>query len=425
MSVSDTVGETSGAASEPTPFQTYYTPQSEEYLHDFRTVVDRLFTKTDERMGWYAPWQAWIVTSHDLCKAILADERLTPDFMKWKFAPPEQSDADKNDFERMLDHALFRLDKLSHRRVRRLAAQAFSARMSENMERAIKQVVITAFDKLADQAEFNVAETLSIDIPRGAMARLVGIPPDKDDVFHKLGWAMVRYNGIATTGEDRTEILRIALEGVALLQDIIAQHREQADPGDDFIGMLLKAQEGDDRLNDWEILGIVAAMVAAGSDTAGDMHPTLLYALLSNPQEFDKLKAKPELANNAITEILRYEAFGKTGLHRFTLEDVEFDSITVKRGEQIIIAAQAGGLDPAQWERPLELDIERNLNGNIVFGVGAHVCAGLFLARIQGRLMLEEFAARFPNAELAEPPTRDPSHYNARHITKLLVRTNV
>ncbi|NNE58150.1 MAG: cytochrome P450 [Hellea sp.] len=410
---------------EQTAFQTYYKPQSEEYLEDFRTVVDRLFTKTDERMGWYEPWMAWIVTSHDLCKTILADTRLTPDFMKWKFAPPEQAEADKNDFERMLDNALFRLDKEAHRRVRKLASKAFSMRMTEQIESQIKDVVVNAFDKLADKEFFNVADTLSVDIPRGSMSRLVGIPPEKEAIFHKLGWAMVRYNGIATTGEDREELLRAALEGVAMLQDVIQRRRDMPDKGDDFIGLLLTAQEGDDRLNDWEILGIVAAMIAAGSDTAGDMHPTLLYALLSNPEQFDKLKANPDLANNAITEILRYEAFGKTGLHRFALEDVEFEGITVKKGEQIIIAAQAGGLDPAQWDRPLELDIERNLNGNIVFGVGAHVCAGLFLARIQARLMLEEFGKRFPNAELAEPPTRDPAHYNARHITKLLVKTNI
>lgn len=412
-------------AAAPTPFQTYYTPQSEEYLEDYRTVVDRLFTKTDERIGWYEPWMAWIVTSHDLCKKILADERLTPNFMKWKFAPPEPAEEDKNDFERMLDNALFRLEKLPHRRVRRLSSKAFAARMTQRIEDQIEDVIVAAFDKLDGRSHFNVAETLSIDIPRGAMSRLVGIPPEKEAIFHKLGWAMVRYNGIATTGEDREELLRAALEGVAMLRGVIDPRCELSDPGDDFIGMLLKAQEGDDRLSDWEILGIVAAMIAAGSDTAGDMHPTLLYALLSNPDQFDILKAKPELADNAVTEILRYEAFGKVGLHRFALEDVEFDGITVKKGEQVIIAAQAGGLDPKQWERPLELDIERNLNGNIVFGVGAHVCAGLFLAKIQARLMLREFVKRFPDAELAEPPTRDPAHYNARHITKLFVKTNV
>ena len=284
---------TSETTATETPFQKYYKPQSEEYLHDYRTVVNRLFTNTDERMGWYEPWQAWIVTSHELCKEIYTDERLTPDFMKWKFAPPEQPDDQKNDFERMLDNALFRLDKLSHRRVRRLASKAFALRMTATMENRIQGTITACFDRLADQEYFNVSDTISKDIPRGAMATLVGVPPEKEEIFNKLGWAMVRYNGIATTGEDRAEILCIALEGVALLQELIEQRRNQDEPTDDFISMLLQAQEGDARLNDWEILGIVASMIAAGTDTASDMHPTLLYALLSNPEQFDKLKANP------------------------------------------------------------------------------------------------------------------------------------
>lgn len=109
-----------------TDFQKLYTPQSEEYLNNYRDVVNELFEGTDQRIGWYDPWQAWIVTSHQLCKTILADERLTPDFMNWKFAPPPTPDEDKNDFEIMLDNSLFRLDRLAHRRVRRLAAKAFS-----------------------------------------------------------------------------------------------------------------------------------------------------------------------------------------------------------------------------------------------------------------------------------------------------------
>lgn len=412
------------AASAQTDFQKYYTPQSEEYLHDYRTVVGRLFDQTDERIGWYEPWQAWIVTSHDLCKTVLADERLTPNFMRWKFAPPENPEAEKNDFEKMLDHGLFRLEKLPHRRVRRLAAKAFSARMTERIADQIKDIVTAAFDRVDGLAEFDVTKTLAYDIPRGSIARLVGVPPEQDDVFNKLGWAMVRYNGFTTSPEDRAKLLAAALEGVALLQNIIDDRRAKNQPGEDFIGVLLQAQEGDDTLNDWEILGIVAAMLAAGSDTASDMHPSLLYALLSHPQQYEKLKGNLDLADNAITEALRFEAFGKTGLHRYALADVEFDGVKIARGEQIIIAAQAAGLDANQWDAPMAFDIERNLNGNIVFGAGAHVCAGLFLAKTQARLMLQEFAQRFPDATLAARPERDPHHYNARHITKLIVQTN-
>ena len=407
-----------------TAFQKLYTPQSEEYLHDYRDVVNRLFESTDERMGWYDPWQAWIVTSHDLCKTILADERLTPDFMNWKFAPPEAPQADKNDFEIMLDHSLFRLDRLDHRRVRRLASKAFSMSQTDKIVSGIQDIITDVFDGLAGQDVIDVASTLSVDIPRRSIAKLVGIPPEQHEIFDKLGWAMVRYNGFTTTPEDRAELLKIALTGVAMLQDLIAARRAAQGCGDDFIGVLLQAQEGDDRLSDWEVLGIVAAMLAAGSDTASDMHPSVLYALLDNPEQFEKLKQDPSLVDNAIVEALRYEAFGKTGLHRYALEDVEFEGITVKRGEQIIIAGQAAGLDPEQWDNPQDFDISRDLNGHIVFGTGAHVCAGLFLAKSQARLMLHEFMKRYPNAELQEKPTRDIEHYNARHITKLLVKTN-
>ncbi|MGB0907762.1 MAG: cytochrome P450 [Maricaulaceae bacterium] len=403
-------------------FAELYTPQSEEYLNDYRAVVKGLFDGTEERIGWYEPWQAWIVTSHELCRFVLSDERLTPNFMKWKFAPPEADDADKNDFEIMLDHGLFRLDRLPHRRVRRLASKAFSARVTGDIISKIDTIVSEVFDELEGQDVFNVASTISTDIPRRSIARLVGVPPENEAVFDKLGWAMVRYNGFSTSPEDRAELLRAALEGVGMLRELITERRKLEDPGDDFIGVLIAAQEGDDRLNDWEVLGIVAAMLAAGSDTASEMHPSILYALLSNPEQFEKLKADPSLMDNAITECLRYESFGKTGLHRYALEDVEVGGITIKKGEQVIISGQAAGLDPAQWERPYDLDIERNLNGNIVFGIGAHVCAGLFLAKAQAKLMLEEFIKRFPDAALDGAPERDPDHYNARHFNSLMIR---
>ena len=134
-----------------TDFQKLYTPQSEEYLHHYRDVVNELFEGTDQRMGWYDPWQAWIVTSHQLCKTILADERLTPDFMNWKFAPPPTPEEDKNDFEIMLDNSLFRLDRLAHRRVRRLAAKAFSMSQTDKIMAGIVDIVSETFDKVANE----------------------------------------------------------------------------------------------------------------------------------------------------------------------------------------------------------------------------------------------------------------------------------
>src|SRR3546814_5514864 len=88
----------------------------------------------------------------------------------------------------------------------------------------------------------------------------------------------------------------------------------------------------------------------------------------------------------------------------------------------------AAWVDPAKWENPMQLNIERRLDGNIVFGAGAHFCIGTYLVRVQGGLMIQELMKRFPNAELADGDGHidyDYNHHNARRINKLIVQTNV
>ena len=85
------------------------------------------------------------------------------------------------------------------------------------------------------------------------------------------------------------------------------------------------------------------------------------------------------------------------------------------------------GHDPAKWENPNKLDITRRLDGNIVFGAGAHFCIGTYLVRVQGNLMLTEFMKRFPDAELVDGDGKidyEWTHHNARRINRLMVKTN-
>ena len=125
----------------------------------------------------------------------------------------------------MLDNSLFRLDRLAHRRVRRLAAKAFSMSQTDKIMAGIVDIVSDTFDKVANEEVFDVSSTIAVEIPRRSIARLVGIPPENSEIFDKLGWAMVRYNGFTTSPEDRAELLKIALAGVAMLQDLIAERR--------------------------------------------------------------------------------------------------------------------------------------------------------------------------------------------------------
>jgi len=131
---------------------------------------------------------------------------------------------------------------------------------------------------------------------------------------------------------------------------------------------------------------------------------------------------------NAIIELLRYGAFGKTPQFRFVSEDLEWRGQQFKKGQSVLLNLTAAWMDDSKWENPRKLDIQRRLDGNLVFGAGAHFCIGTYLVRVQGGLMIQELMKRFPNAELVNgngDVEYDYNHHNARRINRLLVKTNV
>src|SRR3546814_235900 len=172
------------------------------------------------------------------------------------------------------------------------------------------------------------------------------------------------------------------------------------------------ASDNGDSLNDYQIVSIIQAVIVAGSDTATDLHTYAIKGLLSNPQQYALLREKPELMENAIIELLRVGAFGKTPQFRFVSEDLEWRGQHFRKGQSILLNLTAAWVDPAKWENPMQLNIERRLDGNIVFGAGAHFCIGTYLVRVQGGLMIQELMKRFPNAELADGDGHIDYDYN-------------
>src|SRR3546814_17353498 len=115
--------------------------------------------------------------------------------------------------------------------------------------------------------------------------------------------------------------MQLTLAGFQYFLDLIKERREAADPGNDFIGSPVSASDNGDSLNDYQIVSIIQAVIVAGSDTATDLHTYAIKGLLSNPQQYALLREKPELMENAILELLRVGAFGKTPQFSFVSED--------------------------------------------------------------------------------------------------------
>ena len=170
---------------------------------------------------------------------------------------------------------------------------------------------------------------------------------------------------------------------------------------------------------------LVGAVLGAGSDTAVDLHSYLIKNLLQHPEEFESLKNDPSLVQGAISETLRYESSGKTGLARYASEDLEINGNQVKKGQMVQLITSTAGMDPVLYKNPRKFDIQRVHDKSISFGQGPHYCIGVTLVRSQTEVMLKELFNRFPNLSLGNEVVYDYKHHNARRMDVMTVNTNI
>ena len=189
--------------------------------------------------------------------------------------------------------------------------------------------------------------------------------------------------------------------------------------------IVLPAEEDGEKLSNWEMCALIGAVLGAGSDTAVDLHSYLIRALLSHPDQLAELKNDEGLIQNAISETLRYESSGKTGLARYASEDLEILGVNVKKGEMVQLITSTAGLDPNAYEDANIFNIHRSHDNSISFGQGPHYCIGVTLVRSQTEVMLKELFSRFPDLSLSGRMDYDYNHHNARRMTMLEVETNL
>ncbi len=403
-----------------------FNPYSRDFIRSPWATWDRLVK--DYPIAWHKELQMWVVSSHDALAELLKDNRFSTNFKHWEYAPPPKPLDQQNHFERAIDSGLFAVDPKAHLRLRKLTMPAFSKPVMGKIDAKIRDLVVSCFDDIGTPEQFDAYEAIATKLPVRSIARMVGVPTNMEDFFHDFAVSVVKATRINLPPKEREQAMQDSLAGFQYFLDIIKERRAASHPGDDFIGSLVSASDNGDSLDDYQIVSVIQAVIVAGSDTATDLHTYAIQALLSNPDQYQLLRERPELMENAIIESLRYGAFGKTPQFRFIPEDFEWRGHSFKKGQSVLLNLTAAWVDDQKWENPRRLDITRRLDGNLVFGAGAHFCIGTYLVRVQGGLMLQELMQRFPNAELVNGDgdvEYDYNHHNARRINRLLVKTNV
>jgi cytochrome P450 len=189
---------------------------------------------------------------------------------------------------------------------------------------------------------------------------------------------------------------------LAIIQNFFVEQIElrQTNPGDDLISFLLAAELDGEPVPMPVIRGNVQLMLIAGIDTTWSSIGSALLHLATHPEDRRRLVEEPELIPTAIEEFLR--AYSPVTMARVAKHDTMLGDREVKAGERVILTFPAANRDPAMFENPEEVIIDREHNRHIAFGSGIHRCAGSNLARMEMQVAIEEFLKMIPEFEIAD-----------------------
>ena len=293
-----------------------------------------------------------------------------------------------------------------HTRVRRIIAGAFTPRAIADMERSVVRLVDDLIDAIAAKGSADLIADLAGAVPMEVIGNLLAVPREERGPLRAWSLAILGALEPVLTDEQRERGERAVAAFVAYLERLVADRRQHpGDPERDVLTRLIQGEQDGERLSERELLHNIIFILNAGHETTTNLIGNGLYALLEWPEEKARLIARPELIRTAVEEFLRFESSNQLG-NRMTTRAVEIGGVAMPAGTFITIGIGAANRDPAEFADPDRLDVGREPNRHLAFGSGPHVCIGLNVARLEGRVAIERFLARFPDYRLAGPPVR-------------------
>ncbi len=340
---------------------------------------------------------AWLVARHEEARALLNDPRLSKDLQAALATSPEVV-AEGLPGPEFARHMLV-VDPPDHTRLRRLVSAAFSVRRIEGLRPRVQAIVDELLDGIVAEgpdARVDLVTSFAFPLPFTVICELLGVPePDRSPFGKALGALSMP---TATPAEyERAKAGSDAV--VAMLTQLV--ETKQADPGDDLVSALINARDGDERLNQRELLSTILQLIIAGHDTTASLIGNGVVALLQHPDQLVTLRAHPDKIAAAVEELLRYDAPVPHATFRYATEPVEIAGVTIPAGAQVIIGLASSNRDADRYPDSETLDLDRADVRHLAFGHGMHFCLGAALARMEGQLALGSLVRRFPELRLA------------------------
>lgn len=292
-----------------------------------------------------------------------------------------------------------------HSRVRRLLAGALKPAAVKAMAPALEALVERLLDDIEVRVRFDLIEHFSAAIPVEIVSNLLRIPPEERTPLR--GWSLAILGALEPrlTAEQMTRGNDAVIAFSAYLSDLVERRRRNLDDDPTDVLSCLIRGEGEEQLSEQELLQNCIFILNAGHETTTNLIGNGVYELLWHPGELAKLRRDPSLINGAVEEILRFQSPNQIG-NRQVASSTDVAGLTLAAGEQVVLMIGAANRDPGHFAKPDLFDIERSPNNHLAFASGIHMCVGMSLARLEGRIAISRLFERFPRLRPDGEPVR-------------------
>jgi cytochrome P450 PksS len=341
--------------------------------------------------------EAWVVTRYDDIVGALKEPKLSSDMVRLR---TEGGGARwiPRPF-RILAKTMVTTDDPDHARLRNLVHKGFTPSMVERMSGRVQEITDELLTKLEGRDTVNLLEEFALALPMIVISEMLGVPEGQRAKFRRFMlhlldgpppsmWRLI--SGMA----NNIRMIRY-LDGLINLR--------RTEPDDGLITALVAAEQSGDRLSQDELVGMVFLLLLAGHETTVNLIGNGVLALLDNRDQLDRLHEHPELIKPAIEELLRHTNPVQHSVIRFATEEIEIGGMPIAKSDRVILMLAAANRDEAVFANSETLDIARDPNRHLGFGLGIHFCLGAPLARMEGAIALNALVQKFPDMRLAVP----------------------
>lgn len=352
---------------------------------------------------WRCPDGSWFLTRHADCLSVYRDTRRFSSDKRTQFAPVFGTDSPL--YEHHTTSLVFN-DPPLHTRVRRAMGDALSPRSVQRLVPVVEQLVGDLLRRLesrlrSSDATVDLISDYASAIPVEVISNLIGVPREVREPLRDWSLAILGALefGLDDAGRERGN--QAVRDFLGFLSALAAERRRTLNPDDDdLMARLLRVEGMSDGLTARELLHQCIFLLNAGHETTTNLIGNGAGLLVERPDVVAAMVRDPSLIDSIVEEVLRMESPNQLG-NRTTTETVEIGGVNIPAGSVLTLCIGAANRDPAVFDSPDDFRVNRPENPHLAFGSGVHTCAGLAVARLEGKIALLRLFERFPGLRVA------------------------